>query len=533
MKRIIIYIIFLFVGATANAQVNLKVDTTHIRIGEQIQYEISADNQGLVVFPKLQLDSLGKVELVHNLAVDTVKNKLYKKYILTSFDSGVYKIPPQSVLINKEHYLTDSLLIHVGTVAVDTTKQGLFPIKGIYKAQPKTWRDYIHYLWWVIGLLMIVALIWWLVSSVKKSVKDKAQRQLSPIEEATEHLVGLDEKQLIEQQKIKEYYVELTDIVRNYIGKDVKIPTLEVTSDELITLLQLHNKSNNLGIDKERIKELHDFLKNADLVKFAKAKPDEFQIKEDRQTAEHIITDIQKTIHKPVLDEFGNEIVIESVEEKQAKINRKRRIIGLITGVVIVLLAVLGSIAYYGFDYVKDTITGHPTKELLEGKWYRSTYGYPAVALETPKVLKAINIPLSAQTQQATNAAASFGYGSLSNGFYIIVNTNELSAEQELTLDLVVESAVNRIQNNKSISNFTYDVEDVTIDGVAGKIIKGSFTGINKKMLLTQYIFLNNNAIQQVAVFRADNDLYAKQISERIAKSIQLQKTANDDDDEN
>jgi hypothetical protein len=49
-------------------------------------------------------------------------------------------------------------------------------------------------------------------------------------------------------------------------------------------------------------------------------------------------------------------------------------------------------VATKGFDY--DTIIGHPTKELLEGEWIRSTYGNPG-AIETPKVLKRIDLTKS------------------------------------------------------------------------------------------------------------------------------------------
>jgi hypothetical protein len=51
-------------------------------------------------------------------------------------------------------------------------------------------------------------------------------------------------------------------------------------------------------------------------------------------------------------------------------------------------------VATKGFDYVKDTVIGHPTKELLEGEWIRSTYGNPG-AIETPKVLKRIDLTKS------------------------------------------------------------------------------------------------------------------------------------------
>lgn len=532
MKKIL-FIVSLFFSTAILAQVQLKVDTTHIRIGEQIQYELSTASDSNVIFPKLQLDSLHKIEVVHSLPVDTLKNRLYKKYILTGFDSGVYKIPGQDVMINQQHYISDSLLIHVGTVAVDTTKQGLFPIKPIYKAAPKTSYDYLYLLWWFIGVVLLVVVLIWIIKHRKNIIQQKAQRQLSPIEEASAHLQSLDSKQLIEQQKIKEYYIELTDIVRNYIGKDVHIPTLEVTTEELITLLEIHNKSNKLGIDKTRIKELHQFLKNADLVKFAKAKPEQFQIKEDRQTAEDIIKEIQSIVHQPKRDEFGNIIEEESEEELQAKSNKKRRLLLAAAGLLLIVLLSVASISYYGFTYVKDTITGHPTKELLEGKWYYSTYGYPAVGLESPVVLKAVQLPFSEETRQAMNSSVSFGYGSISSGFYLVVNTNEIQSEKELNLDMFVDSAVEMMQQNKQISNFDYTTKDTNNNDITGKIISGSFSDGNRKLKLTQYIFLQDNAVQQVAIIRQSDDTYADSIAKRIEKSIQLEKSARDDDDEN
>ena len=60
-------------------------------------------------------------------------NRLIKKYRLTSFDSGKWLIPQQKVIIEGKTFLTDSVIINVATVKVDTTKQKLFPIKAIQK----------------------------------------------------------------------------------------------------------------------------------------------------------------------------------------------------------------------------------------------------------------------------------------------------------------------------------------------------------------------------------------------------------------
>lgn len=526
MKRSLRHIVILLLlnSAISYAQVAIKVDTTNIRIGEQIQYEIVADNAPNVAFPKLKMDSLGRVEVVHSLPVDTIKNKLYKKYILTSFDSGIYRIPAQEVLLNKSRYFTDSLLINVGTVAVDTTKQKLFPIKPIYKAKPKTWHDYLHYLWWLLGLLVIVGLVWWFAFSVRKAVRKKAQIVLSPIEEALSHFKTLDKKELLAQQKIKEYYVELTEIVRDYIGKDVKIPTLEVTTDELIMLLEIHNKSNKIGIEKERIIELHKFLQQADLVKFAKAKPEVLEIQESRKRAETIINDIQSVVHKPILDEFGNEVVIETEEYIKAKTNKKRRLIGVIIGVFLALIVAIGAISYYGFNYVKDSITGHPTKELLEGDWYHSSYGYPAIGIETPKVLKAINTGVPPEAMQMMTSNATFAYGSFLSGFYVMLTTVEFNEQVPLEIDNIVSSALQMIQSQEGVSDFSYDEEDITINEVSGKKLTGTIKINNEEAVLKQFVFVNEQAVQQIVFIRKTDDNYASEIMKRMENSIQLQK---------
>jgi len=532
LNKYLVHIIVLFFGGFAFGQVELQVDTTHIRIGEQIQYVISTTNTPKVQFPKLQLDSLGKVEVVYSLPADTLRNKLYKKYILTSFDSGRYQIPEQVVLINNKRFYTDSLLINVGTVVLDTTKQKLFPIKNIYKAPAKTWHDYTNYIWWLLGILLLVALLWWFALRSRKINKKKAEKLLSPIEMALGQFQSLDKKGLINQEKVKEYYVELTEIVRDYIGKDVHIPTMEVTTDELITLLELHNKSNKIGIDKERIKQLHSFLKEADLVKFAKLKPEQNQIQEDRKTAELIINEIQTQVHKPILDELGNPIIVETQEEIIRKADKKRRTIGLLIAGGILLIAFAITTWYYGIQYVKDTIVGHPTKELLEGEWYHSSYGHPSISIETPKVLKAQNIQLPPQIQQAIESNAAFAYGSMIGGFYVFVNTTEYISEVEFNMDQAILGAVKMVEAQEGISDLQYDVEDTNISGKDVKLIKGTFLANTTKMSYVQYMIEGEHTLQQVIIARKIDDNYAKEIQEKIIKSIQIQSLPKEESEE-
>ena len=303
MKKRIVYILFLvgLIGFSQENPVTVQIDTTNIRIGEQVQFKITVGETENVVFPKLQLDSLGKVEVVESVPTDTLKSSLEKRYLLTSFDSGQYVIPQQNVLVNNKKYITDSLLINVATVKVDTSKQKMFPIKSIQR-EPKVFDDYKHLFWWLIPVFVIVAIILYFVFR-KKEKKEVEKVYIEPIKEALQRLKELDEKELLKQNKIKIYYSELTDIVRTYIEKDISIPALESTTDELIETINDFNTSSKLGISKETIQQLKEVLQSADLVKFAKSKPIVEEIRGHRNISEGILQGLKPVKEEPLKEE--------------------------------------------------------------------------------------------------------------------------------------------------------------------------------------------------------------------------------------
>ncbi len=287
VKQMFLSITFLLVGFVGFSQVTSKIDTTKIRIGEQIQYHIIVDGTEDIMFSKFQLDSLKKVEVVESFKIDSLKNRLVKKYALTSFDSGRWVLPPQKVIIKNKSFLTDSVIIDVATIPVDTIKQPMYPIKDI-KNEPYTFADYKNYIWGLLALLLLIALILYFVLR-KKPTEEEIIAKIPPFDRAKQRLKELDSKKLIKQNRIKPYYVELTDIVRTFIEREMNIPALESTTDELMEMIVDFNDSSKLNIPKETIIKLKDLLKEADLVKFAKSKPLLNEIELHRNYAENII----------------------------------------------------------------------------------------------------------------------------------------------------------------------------------------------------------------------------------------------------
>ena len=287
--------------------VNAEIDTTNIRIGEQFNLKISVNEIKNVIIPKLKLKGL---EVVDTAKTDTLKSSLVKKYTITGFDSGSFYIPQQQIFVKNQAFLTDSLLVNVATIAIDTSKIKKFPIKSI-KSEPYVLDDFKGYIWITLVVLLLVGILVYLLFFRKK--KETVEEVVIPLkpayEEAIEKLQQLDEKLLWQNNKIKEYYSELTEIVRNYIGRDIEIPTFEQTSNEIIELIEAQNTKKKLGLSKETIATIHSLLKNADLVKFAKSKPLSHEIEDDRKFAELIITKIQ-----PKVIQYKSTMVAETSE---------------------------------------------------------------------------------------------------------------------------------------------------------------------------------------------------------------------------
>lgn len=311
MKKLLVYICILFTTVLVAQQkpvVTAEIDTTNIRIGEQFEYKITVRDIANVIIPKLE--KLVGVEIVEDKKIDTLKNQLIKKYILTSFDSGAYYIPQQQIFIKQRLHLTDSLLINVATVAVDTTKQKMFPIKAIQK-EPYQFDDFKPYLWYLLIALAIIGLILYFIFRKKKEVIEEAIiPALPPYEEAIQKLHELDEKLLWQNNQVKEYYSELTEIVRGYIERELKVPALESTTDELIDTLNDFNDINSISTTKETIQKLKGLLQEADLVKFAKSKPMSEQIQFNRKEAEEVVTELKPEVKETpeVKEEEENEL---------------------------------------------------------------------------------------------------------------------------------------------------------------------------------------------------------------------------------
>jgi len=516
------------VGSSLFAQVTSSIDTTLIRIGEEIQYtiEVEADSTALVLFPEGQ--SFGPLEVIESYKVDTsfaaAKMRLIKKYGLTQFDSGTYKLPSQRVMIDDRGFNTDSSLIEVRDIPVDTLKQKMFNIKPAIEVEGPS-RDFTWLLYILLPIIVLGGIAYLIFR--RKKLKEERERQLPPYEEAMVALQQLDASEFLNENKSKAYYSSLTEIVKRYLDREVDSTALESTSDEVIERLQLHKDAGSFDFDHDTIQKLAAIFKRADLVKFAKMRQEMGQARSDRSSIEEIINETKEALPEPTEEELlENELY---AQEQRRKRRFKRLLIGTGSG-FLVLIITTGILAYsYGWDYLKDNAIGHPTKDLVEGQWYKSEYGIPAVIMEAPVVLKRIQVELPEEVRAQIKDNSVFMYGSLMDRFYVIVSTTQLTQPVEVNLEQALEGGLANLEK-QGAKNLIVKRESFETDkGVKGLKAYGSFepssptVKLGTKQNYEMLIFGQDKALQQIVIAYNVEDRYAEEMVKRIINSVELE----------
>lgn len=291
MKRYVTILLFVFAASfRLPAQLDLGADAIlpvdKARIGEQLELDLKVHytegtTKSNVVWPQLK-DTLAKgIEI---LKVDTIRTRLLSrssvlyeqscKITFTAFDSGLYVIPPIRFYVDGDSTFTEPVTFYMSTVVVDTTKP-IRDIKDIYDvpaappvAEEK--KEVNWYLWGGLAVLVvaIAAFLLWYLN--RKKVEPQLLQPVRPKLPHERYLEMLDELALKKQWEYGDYkgfYVALTGIMRSWLAERYRIHALEMTTVEILRVLRLEK------VNPERLAEIEQVLREADLVKFAKAIP--------------------------------------------------------------------------------------------------------------------------------------------------------------------------------------------------------------------------------------------------------------------
>ena len=271
---ILFILTFLFDGKSQEAVTSL--DTNMVLIGDHTPLNLLVRVPLNTNLQWHELDSTyAGIEILNVSKIDTVQKENEIVYVqkinLIPFDSGYYALTPISFPISTtgrwDTLKSNALALKVESIQIDTT-MAIKPIKPPISI-PWHWKDALPYAGVLLGIIALVALLLFLL----KRKKEKPEIIELPIDLRSAHQIAIEKleqlelKEFWQKGKIKEYYVGLTYILREYIENRFETDALESTSDEIIDSLKISNIKTTL---KQRLRNLLDW---ADLVKFAKASP--------------------------------------------------------------------------------------------------------------------------------------------------------------------------------------------------------------------------------------------------------------------
>src|SRR5690554_131655 len=307
MMKLILHIIVIVLAFSASAQsLKISIDRESVLIGEPVTltYTVVSEEKidSLIYFENTSLFP-GKnsantqqegVSVPYELEilspfVDTsykVNNEFVWRgsYQLTGWDSAYVVIPPEIIYINDSLHVFPAGLIHIISPTVDPSKP-IYDINEVFTEIPQDGFSFLkliisYWVWLVILVLIILGFIIYL-----RKRKSKVATPLS-LRQETLRKIDLLEKSKGYENNLKEYYFDLSILLRRFFAAHYQERILDKTTAEIEVIL------SDYGLDNEMVLLIHQLLTQSDMVKFAQSKPSLIEVQNVTNDARRVVNEI-------------------------------------------------------------------------------------------------------------------------------------------------------------------------------------------------------------------------------------------------
>lgn len=525
VSRSFSFLYFLFSFSFGFSQtVGTTVSKNEIKIGEQIQLtlKIKVNEKDLVVFP--DLDSIGKLEVVESFPPEKTKKanqiEWTKKYNLTQFDAGKYKIPSLEVVVNKKKINSESIEISVVDVVVDTTKQKMYNIKedevvnfkNEEKSKELTDNDV------VLGFLFALFLgaVFYFILRFMHRNKKKSEQYISPYNKAF-----LRFSEVNNQSNSKEYYSGLTEIIKSYFEKTLEFSALKSTTEQFIFKLKNAVAEKKFEISETTISQIEKLFTKADLVKFAKISVSEEEQNADKSVSENIISVFHKTL--PTSAEEQRFALAKFVEEQK---HHKYKNIRQTAFIVTFLVSIVSVVFFFGWEnvtnYFNAKINGKDADYYLKKEWMVSEYGLPILQIETPEIL--VRDSVSSKNPNVKNISQ-FSWQKVSDKLSISIQTVAYKDSIKPDLKVIFNDELGNLMQLQAKKIKTTARKFKNVKDLSGDILEGTYEindgSENKSMRFLTVFVSDSYGLQTIRITHEAKDKSAKNFIERVTNSLE------------
>lgn len=257
-------------------------DRDSVLIADQVFYgfNLTGIEEGTQFsFPVIEDTLMRGIDIVSTWKMDTVKIVKGKKgepekldlrggLTITSFDEGIYILPPLAVQRLSNDGVLDTLVfdpqrLEIKTMPIDTTTFQPHDIKGQIR-YPLTLREVLPWMGLALIVAALIALVVWLIIRYRRKHDPDYVRKDPPHIVALRKLDKYRGNKMWVPEKQKMFYSGITDALREYIAARYDISAMEMTTAEIFKDMK--------GTDapEELLAELKELFERADFVKFAK-----------------------------------------------------------------------------------------------------------------------------------------------------------------------------------------------------------------------------------------------------------------------
>ncbi len=303
MRRFIAIVVVIFTGFVLRSQApSATLSQNDVLIGKRVtlSYLVPLQKDASYIhiplkgnFPATKSGdtsavSASEIEIIGEF-MDTVvliNGKRFWKgsYVLVPWDEGTYRLAAQKVNINEKDVTLPGTDLNARLVV---QKEGgkIFDIEETYSDlpdEPFALVSFLNKWWWaVLSIIGLTAFLFWFFRRKKEIPNEEITLSLK--EKTLQSILQLEQKRLWEKNQLKEHYIELSFILRQYLSEHFSINLLEKTSIEAQLILKQY------GVSEKLLTEIGVILNGSDMVKFAKSVPEEKIIRANLDDCRNIV----------------------------------------------------------------------------------------------------------------------------------------------------------------------------------------------------------------------------------------------------